>query len=323
MLDTTGSTANLAFSLSIFASSLGALALLLGGIMAQYAFWRFVQPALGLGVAAALAASLASLFDRILWCRIGVINDVVSLDVLRCLGVLRSIPLVYSGIIVAPRPAIFAAFAATANTLEASTFSFRLHPSSLKLSAHRSAFGLLGFGKGVSMSACIALRSISGSFSSPDHTRLQQGYLNHEARGPMTITFPAARMNSQTTLVNLSQKPVVLIRNTHFTDHNGGESVRLDKWMTSAKLTDGSKVTVIDTGLGRYHWKTHVVNRFALYSEHDAHTPLAYMIIRGTKPSVVMEAGTESFRVQILASLLIVEQNMRMEEKWSTIADGS
>ncbi|KAG5640484.1 hypothetical protein DXG03_008343 [Asterophora parasitica] len=75
-----------------------------------------------------------------------------------------------------------------------------------------------------------------------------------------------------------------------FMDHYEGKSLKLDKWLTQHRAEDGS--------------------------EFDLDTPLAHMVITGATPSVVMKGGTEAFRDLILASLLILEQKMRLEEKY-------
>ncbi|KAF8061836.1 hypothetical protein FPV67DRAFT_1422353 [Lyophyllum atratum] len=132
-------------------------------------------------------------------------------------------------------------------------------------------------------------------------------------RSGTRITIQEA--NTQRVLATIKRRSL-LPDTVTFADHHGGSPMKLDEWMP-----DAEPMAIIETGVGRYHWKAHELHRLALYSEHNVHTPLAYMTISGTKPCLVMEAGTESFRDQILASLLIVEQNARMKEKRSSIAE--
>ncbi|KAH0579164.1 hypothetical protein H2248_003316 [Termitomyces sp. 'cryptogamus'] len=108
-----------------------------------------------------------------------------------------------------------------------------------------------------------------------------------------------------------------------FTDHYGGERLKLDKWLKPVQLADGSDATMIETSRGAFFWKLHPIHRLALFSESDLVKPLAYAeIVVGQTMSLVLDSVTVGFQEQIIASFIILEQKFRMEEKWSSVGDG-
>ncbi|KNZ77836.1 hypothetical protein J132_03345 [Termitomyces sp. J132] len=49
-----------------------------------------------------------------------------------------------------------------------------------------------------------------------------------------------------------------------FTDHYGGERLKLDKWLKPVQLADGSDATMIETSRGAFFWKLHPIHRLAV-----------------------------------------------------------
>ncbi|PBK92173.1 hypothetical protein ARMGADRAFT_967506 [Armillaria gallica] len=105
---------------------------------------------------------------------------------------------------------------------------------------------------------------------------------------------------------------------------NGGNSVKISKWMKEEQLPDKTRVRVIETAYGRYLWKLHVVHRLALYAEGNLETPVAYLQpVTRTNPLVlVVESEAMVFIDQIIASFIIREKELRAKEKSSALAAG-
>ncbi|KAK0210063.1 hypothetical protein DFS33DRAFT_1290326 [Desarmillaria ectypa] len=98
---------------------------------------------------------------------------------------------------------------------------------------------------------------------------------------------------------------------------NGGNSVKISKWMKERQLTDETRVRVIETAYGRYLWKFHVVHRLALYAVNNLETPVSFLqpATRANPLVLVVESGTMGFIDQIIASFIIREKVPRAEEK--------
>ncbi|KAG6824541.1 hypothetical protein H0H92_006514 [Tricholoma furcatifolium] len=96
-----------------------------------------------------------------------------------------------------------------------------------------------------------------------------------------------------------------------FADYYDGKAIHVNKWVVWAKK-DGKETGVIDIAEGRFIWKADELHRFRLYSESDEQTPLAYEVLAPQTPvGLVMEPGTEHYRLQILVSYFIMEQKLR------------
>jgi len=125
-------------------------------------------------------------------------------------------------------------------------------------------------------------------------------------------------------LVACIDRRSILPATVAFPERNGGKAVRISKWIKSAKLSDGFPVSVIETDIGKCFWKIHVVHRWALYTEHNLDTPIAYMqpATSSSPPALVLQSDVAGFMDQIITSFLILEQNLRMNEKTVRVADG-
>ncbi|KAK0227671.1 hypothetical protein IW262DRAFT_1346672 [Armillaria fumosa] len=97
---------------------------------------------------------------------------------------------------------------------------------------------------------------------------------------------------------------------------NGGERVKISKWMKEEQLPDKTRVKFIETAYGRYLWKLHVVHRLALYAEGHLEAPVAYtQPATRTSPLVlVVESEVTSFIDQIITSFIVREKELRAKE---------
>ncbi|KAK0473911.1 hypothetical protein IW261DRAFT_1423278 [Armillaria novae-zelandiae] len=105
---------------------------------------------------------------------------------------------------------------------------------------------------------------------------------------------------------------------------NGGNSVKINKWMKEEQLLDKTRVKVIETAYGRYLWKLHLVHRLALYGESNLETPIAYLqpVTRTSPLVLVIESEAIALIDQIIASFIIREKELRAKEKSSALAAG-
>ncbi|KAK0431526.1 hypothetical protein EV421DRAFT_165684 [Armillaria borealis] len=105
---------------------------------------------------------------------------------------------------------------------------------------------------------------------------------------------------------------------------NGGNSVKISKWMKEEQLPDKIRVRVIETAYGRYLWKLHVVHRLALYAESNLETPVAYArpVTRTSPLVLVVESEAMSFFDQIIASFIVREKELRAEESKASCSAG-
>ncbi|KAK0473910.1 hypothetical protein IW261DRAFT_1423277 [Armillaria novae-zelandiae] len=105
---------------------------------------------------------------------------------------------------------------------------------------------------------------------------------------------------------------------------NGGNSVKIDKWMK--ELPGKTRVKVIETSYGQYLWKLHVVHRLAegllarykhrlriiphqLYAESNLKTPVtdAQPATRTISLVLIVRSEAISFIDQIIASFIVKE----------------
>ncbi|KAG6808210.1 hypothetical protein H0H92_005031 [Tricholoma furcatifolium] len=118
------------------------------------------------------------------------------------------------------------------------------------------------------------------------------------------------------------KRKIFLSDTVTFTNHHGGKTLKMEKWLSNVKLLDGSAGIQFETGTGtKYVWKEHELHRIALYRESDFDHPLAYEVVQtNSPPSLMMDSGMEAFRDQILVSFLLIEQRLRMATKAQDIS---
>ncbi|KIM46937.1 hypothetical protein M413DRAFT_23258 [Hebeloma cylindrosporum] len=110
-----------------------------------------------------------------------------------------------------------------------------------------------------------------------------------------------------------------------FTHHYGGNPLKLKQWVVdSGKTLEGYRKWTIETPLGVFVWRIDPVLRLSLCPGRDLDHPVAWVQLpTGTLPfALLLKRGTEGFRDQILASFIILEQLLRLEEKVMTKARG-
>ncbi|KAF8162647.1 hypothetical protein B0H34DRAFT_651301 [Crassisporium funariophilum] len=96
-----------------------------------------------------------------------------------------------------------------------------------------------------------------------------------------------------------------------------GKAVKIKDWMQEGKMEDGRLKWTMNTPVGRFVWRKDVALRLALWAENDGLHPIAWSQLKTeyVPHALVLERGTEIFRDEIVASYLILEQQMRIEEK--------
>jgi len=110
-----------------------------------------------------------------------------------------------------------------------------------------------------------------------------------------------------------------------FANKYGGKSLKQKDWLVETKMADGYPKWTIHTPIGNFVWRKDIVYRLALCPENDLDHPIAYSQFptvedRSIPLTLLLTRGTESFRDEIVASFLILEQHIRMEEKTMGIA---
>ncbi|KDR82288.1 hypothetical protein GALMADRAFT_240780 [Galerina marginata CBS 339.88] len=105
-----------------------------------------------------------------------------------------------------------------------------------------------------------------------------------------------------------------------FAHRYGGKSVKQKDWLVAGNMEDGSPKWTIQTSVGDFIWRRDIVYRLALCPENDIEHPVAYCQFptledRSISWALLLTRGTESFRDEIVASFLILEQVLRIEEK--------
>ncbi|KAG6830320.1 hypothetical protein H0H92_001255 [Tricholoma furcatifolium] len=120
-------------------------------------------------------------------------------------------------------------------------------------------------------------------------------------KGRPVYTINTVVFGNDTTTIKDAQTKRVLVTIHHntflpdtvtFADYYKGKPIRIHKWLTDIKLPDTR--------------------------ESDAHDPSAkpwaHEVFHGAYSSILMNPGTEHFRLQILVSFLMMEQRLRGEE---------
>ncbi|KAF7341684.1 Peptide methionine sulfoxide reductase [Mycena sanguinolenta] len=143
---------------------------------------------------------------------------------------------------------------------------------------------------------------------------------------PAYIISTDLRIGGSTTEIRAADGTEVLARVTRkellpdtiaFPHINGGEEMRLSKWLRRCKLSDNSDAHVIETEVGNCVLKKwHNAYRLALFAEYDLETPVAHWErANSISPlSLMFYSGTENFHPQIIAAFTIMELKMRREE---------
>ncbi|PPQ99180.1 hypothetical protein CVT24_009271 [Panaeolus cyanescens] len=147
-------------------------------------------------------------------------------------------------------------------------------------------------------------------------------YLN----GEPAFSVVTSKSNSRTDICYLpSNSTIATIRRRElfsdtvkFPARNGGSSVPIKQWLPSTTLPNNRmECTSLVTDLGNFVWRTDVTYRLALFLEHDANHPVAFMIrTRPPEPLVLhIRDGSEGMIEDVLVSFIILEQRIRMKEK--------
>ncbi|KAF8871741.1 hypothetical protein CPB84DRAFT_1967667 [Gymnopilus junonius] len=135
-------------------------------------------------------------------------------------------------------------------------------------------------------------------------------------------------MDAQTKEVLVDIRERILQPDTiQFTNKYDGRVFKQRQWLVGGKLENGGLKWTINLAIGKFVWRTDIVHRLALCPEYDLEHPAAYSQIPTSQdPSIpfalLLHRGTEPYREEILASFLIIEQRLRIEEKTSTVASG-
>ncbi|PPQ97200.1 hypothetical protein CVT26_000710 [Gymnopilus dilepis] len=145
----------------------------------------------------------------------------------------------------------------------------------------------------------------------------------HDAAGAQTRIADAQTKE----LLVVIKKKTFQSDTIQFTHKYDGQLLKQREWLVHGKLEDGRPKWTIHIPLGLFIWRTDVIYRLALCPEYDLEHPIAYsQFPTFDDPSVpfalVLDRGTEPYREEILASFLILEQHLRMEEKSAAIASG-
>ncbi|KDR82171.1 hypothetical protein GALMADRAFT_222045 [Galerina marginata CBS 339.88] len=144
-------------------------------------------------------------------------------------------------------------------------------------------------------------------------------------------TLDAAGARTTRTNVETNELLVTIKKRTlhsdtiKFANKHEWKSLKQKDWLVDGKLADGFPKRTIRTPVGSFVWRRDVVYRLALCPENDLDHPVTYtqfptMEDRSTPWALLLTRGTESFRDEIVASFLILEQHLRMEEKATGVA---
>ncbi|CAA7261032.1 unnamed protein product [Cyclocybe aegerita] len=111
------------------------------------------------------------------------------------------------------------------------------------------------------------------------------------------------------------------VKFTHFFD---GKAVKIKEWLREEKMANGHKRWNIESSAGNFSWRKDVTRRLALCPSHNMESPIVWLQLpTKEKPyALVFKGGVESFVAQILAAFVILEQEIRLEEKEFFRADG-
>ncbi|KAJ7153986.1 hypothetical protein C8R43DRAFT_1186882 [Mycena crocata] len=98
---------------------------------------------------------------------------------------------------------------------------------------------------------------------------------------------------------------------------SGGKEVRVNKWLKPVKLlADGTQGSMIETEGEAYVLRKYRLHRLApLFPEHDTENPAAYLqrptVATPLPLAIMLQPGTENFRVPLIAAFIIQEQKTR------------
>ncbi|KAF8177623.1 hypothetical protein BJ912DRAFT_677055 [Pholiota molesta] len=97
--------------------------------------------------------------------------------------------------------------------------------------------------------------------------------------------------------------------------HRQGKSLRIAKWLQQPTPPDGR--TILRTLYGNFIWRSDGTLRLALYPEDQTHSPIAYYLKIEEPPTLalVLRAGFEHIRVEIITAFIVLEYRLRMGEK--------
>ncbi|KAJ7649250.1 hypothetical protein B0H17DRAFT_1102383 [Mycena rosella] len=120
-------------------------------------------------------------------------------------------------------------------------------------------------------------------------------------------------LQGSTTDISTSRTSEILVffpNTIAFPSINNGKEIRLSKWMSRQKLSDGLHVHVIKTEIGKCFLRKHSVHRLALFTEYDCENPVAHW----DRPNATSPISL-NFHPQIIAAFTIQELRMRMAEE--------
>ncbi|KAF9443142.1 hypothetical protein P691DRAFT_713671 [Macrolepiota fuliginosa MF-IS2] len=154
--------------------------------------------------------------------------------------------------------------------------------------------------------------------------------INGQTRYTISTTDPHAQ---KTKIIDaITKEEVARIRKRTFLSdkisfarRQGGAEQKVHDVLQDHKMDDGHTAHMIHTEQGDFYWKMHPVYRLALFSISDPAHPLAYResvsdpIITF---ALVIRRECEEITDYIIPTFLLLEQQMRMGEKQSDIADG-
>ncbi|KDQ58707.1 hypothetical protein JAAARDRAFT_78330 [Jaapia argillacea MUCL 33604] len=151
----------------------------------------------------------------------------------------------------------------------------------------------------------------------------------NETRRPL-YTIHTNRDHDRTEVRSVySDTPLAVItRSTFFPDKvslRGAEPVRLGRWLKTHGTSE-FPITIEVEGRN-YLWRTNAIHQLALFAEDDPYTPLAWFIKARRTPSgitsppyFVLTPEIDEIRDDIVASLVVVEQKVRMVVKHELLA---
>ncbi|KAF9481295.1 hypothetical protein BDN70DRAFT_991980 [Pholiota conissans] len=100
-----------------------------------------------------------------------------------------------------------------------------------------------------------------------------------------------------------------------------GEPLKIREWLLEVKISGQYTKWIVNTPSGTFVWHVHKIFRLALFPENDSENPIAWLQLDGSF-SLVLKRSTEGFRDEIITSFVILEQQMRLEEKKISKANG-
>ncbi|CAA7260869.1 unnamed protein product [Cyclocybe aegerita] len=129
---------------------------------------------------------------------------------------------------------------------------------------------------------------------------------------------------TRTDLCDLAEQRVVATvkRREIFPDvvvfaHRRGKSVRISKWLKATKVPGSRPTASIETETGRFTWRSDETHRLALYPEDETEFPIAYLrtVLEPPTIGLMINASTDTMRIETITSFLILEHRLRMQEK--------